>query len=137
MYRTQISFVILTLVFCSLGCGGNKQSLSGTVTFSDGSGPLTTGIVCFEGEDGKTGRGIIDSSGKYIVGFDSHKDGIPKGNYKVTLTNTAQEEGTDKDGMPIMREVIDRKYSSRGTSGLEFTADGSKKVFDISVDKIK
>jgi hypothetical protein len=133
-------FFCVLLFFTALvmtGCGTNNQRVSGKVTFADGT-PLTTGIVCFVAEDGKIGRGEIASDGTYVMGFESEKNGIPKGGtYKVSIINALKEEGTDKTGMPIMKPLIDAKYENAKTSGLTFTADGKTKTFDMTVESPK
>ncbi|MDR1960009.1 MAG: hypothetical protein LBQ54_13350 [Planctomycetaceae bacterium] len=130
------------ILFCAVlgmtaGCGSKNQKVSGKVTFTDGS-PLTTGIVCFVAEDGSTGRGEIALDGTYVMGFESEKNGIPKGGtYQVSIINALKEEGTDKTGMPILKPLINRKYDNVKTSGLTFIADGKSKTFDITVEPAK
>ena len=135
--RIYFLFLSLLLVFV-VGCGGNKQALTGTVTFSDDGSPVTTGMVIME-SDGKMGRGEIDTAGKFVMGFDSNNDGIPKGEtYKVSVINADIETGIDsRSGMPIMTPLIDAKYNNPATSGLTFTSDGSSKTMEIKVDRYK
>ncbi|MDR1493270.1 MAG: hypothetical protein LBT05_11180 [Planctomycetaceae bacterium] len=129
------TLALLLVCVCLSGCGEN-QRLSGKVTFDDGS-PLTVGMVCFENtENGKLGRGEINSDGTYVVGFETDKNGIPKGTYKVFITGAILEKGmNEKTGMPIEEQQIALKYSSTTTSGLTFTADGKTKTFDITVER--
>jgi len=128
------AFVLFLLAFVA-GCGGNKQPLTGTVTFSDDGSPLKTGVVIME-SNGKMGRGEIDANGKFVMGFESDKDGIPKGEtYKVTIVNALTETGKDKTGFPIMTSLIDAKYGNQNTSGLTFTSDGKAKTLDLKVDR--
>jgi hypothetical protein len=130
-------FALLLVCVCFIGCSEN-QRLSGKVTFDDGS-PLTIGMVCFENaENGKLGRGEINPDGTYVVGFETDKNGIPKGTYKVFISNATQEKGfNEKTGLPIDEQLIASKYSSSSTSGLTFTADGKTKTFDITVERPK
>ncbi|MDR1491744.1 MAG: carboxypeptidase-like regulatory domain-containing protein [Planctomycetaceae bacterium] len=129
-------FALLFVCVCFCGCGNGNQGLSGKVTFEDGS-PLTVGVVCFENtETSKMARGEINSDGTYVVGFESGKNGIPKGTYKVFITGAILEKGmNEKTGTPIEEQQIALKYSSIITSGLTFTADGKMKRFDIIVDR--
>jgi hypothetical protein len=130
------AFVLLFVCVCFIGCSEN-QRLSGKVTFSDDGSPLTTGMVCFENaENGKLGRGEINANGTYVVGFENDKDGIPKGTYKVFISNAIKEKGIDKKtGMPINEQLIAPKYSNANISGLTFTADGKTKTFNITVER--
>ncbi|MDR2757196.1 MAG: carboxypeptidase-like regulatory domain-containing protein [Planctomycetaceae bacterium] len=128
-------FALLFVCVCAIGCG-NNQRLSGKVTFSEDGSPLTVGVVCFENtKTGSLGRGTINTNGTYVVGFESDKNGIPKGTYKVFITNAMQEKGLDqKTGMPITEPLIDPKYSNANTSGVTFNADGKTKTLNITVE---
>ena len=127
--------LLLLIAFVANGCGGNNQKLSGTVTFSDDGSPLKAGVVILDC-DGKNGRGDIGPDGKFQVGFDAEKNGIPKGGtYKVTIVNALEEDGVGRDGMPIMKPLIDKKYSDPSKSGFTFTADGKTKTLDLKVDR--
>jgi len=129
--------LVLFLPTLVVGCGGNKQKLTGTVTFSDDESPVKAGIVILE-NNGKMGRGEIDANGKFVMGFESNKDGIPKGEtYKVTIVNALEQTGTDRSGMPIMTPLIDPKYSEPTTSGFTFTSDGKANTLDLKVDRYK
>lgn len=129
--------MFLLLVLTLNGCGGGKQKLTGTVTFSDDGSPVKAGTVILTSE-GKSGRGDIADDGKFTIGFESEKDGIPKGGtYKVTIVNALEETGTDRSGMPIMTPLIDPKYSDPNKSGFTFTADGKTKALDLKVDRFK
>ena len=126
---------LLLIAFVANGCGGNNQKLTGTVTFTDDGSPLNAGTVIFEC-DGKSGRGEIGPDGKFQVGFNSDKDGIPKGGtYKVTIVNAQKDEGLNKSGMSIMTPLIDKKYSDPNRSGFTFTADGKTTTMDLKVDR--
>ena len=70
------------------------------------------------------------------MGFESDRDGIPKGETdKVTIVNTLTETGRDKSGTPIMTPLIDAKYGSPNTSSITFTSDGKTKTLDLKVDR--
>ena len=130
--KTALSTLLLLLTLM-VGCGDNKQKLTGTVVFSDDGSPLQTGIVILESNN-KIGRGEIGSDGKFVVGFESEKDGIPKGEtYKVTIVNALDETKTDRTG--VSTPLIDNKYSDPNKSGLTFTADGKTNSLDLKVDR--
>ncbi|MDR1480715.1 MAG: carboxypeptidase-like regulatory domain-containing protein [Planctomycetaceae bacterium] len=131
------SIALLLVCVCFCGCGNGNQQLSGKVTFPDGS-PLNVGIVCFENaETNKMARGELNENGVYVVGFESEKNGIPKGTYKVFITGAILEKGiNEKTGLPVTEPQIAAKYSNKSTSGLTFTADGKTKTFDIVVEPL-
>ena len=133
--RAYLGLFLLAFVVL-LGCGAGKTGLSGKVTFSDDQSPVPAGMIVFEGSDGKMGRAEIQSDGTYRAGFDSAKDGLPKGTYKVYLTNVVRTE-KDARGMDAYIPLLDSKYSSTTTSGLTFNADGKTPKFDFSVDRAK
>ncbi|MDR2705317.1 MAG: hypothetical protein LBC02_06030 [Planctomycetaceae bacterium] len=130
------TLVLLFVCVCFIGCSKN-QGLSGNVTFSDDGSPLTVGMVCFENaENGKLGRGEINTNGTYVAGFESDKNGIPKGTYKVFISNAMKEKGLDeKTGMPINEQLIAPKYSNANSSDLTFIADGKTRTFNITVER--
>ena len=137
MKHTIISVIMLLLLLVANGCGSGNQQLTGTVTYSDDGSPVKAGMVVLTSE-GKSGRGDIGPDGKFTIGFESEKNGIPKGKtYTVTIVNAQEETGLDKSGMPIMTQLIDQKYSNAATSGFTFTSDGSTKALDLKVDRFK
>ena len=124
---------LLLSIVLVCGCGGNNQKLSGTVTFSDDGSPLRAGIVIMESNN-RMGRGPI-KDGRFVMGFESVKDGIPKGEtYKVTIINAEIEE-EHPSGKKIVTRFIDPKYGNPNTSGWTFTADGKTKTMDLKVDR--
>lgn len=125
-------YCALFLVLCVLivGCG-NKQPLSGRVTYSDGS-PLETGTVCFE-QGSFLARGDIKEDGKYTVGSETADDGIPPGTYNVYIIR-AEKFPEGRLGLPT--PLIDKKYNNAATSGLTFTVDGKSREFNITVEPI-
>jgi hypothetical protein len=77
----------------------------------------------------------VINDGKFVMGFDSVKDGIPKGEtYKVTIINAEIEEAAPS-GRTVVTRFIDPKYGNANTSGWTFTADGKTKTLDLKVDR--
>jgi len=131
-------FIIAVLSFsiALTGCGDGKVGLKGKVTFSDYGSPLTTGMVYFD--NGKElARGRINADGTYVVGSLSKKDGLAPGHYKIYV----QAIGPDPSGTigvhGLKRQVplIDSKFTSVETSGLECHVERSTKSYDIVVDR--
>lgn len=122
-----VSVVFITL---SIGCGNPK--ISGKVVFSDDKTPLTHGEVIFYG-DKNIARGKIQSDGRYVMGSEKIKDGLPKGEYRIAIKGTQINTNFGK-GLPIFKSVIDAKYSNADTSGLTLNVTQSQS-FDIEVDR--
>ena len=119
------------------GCGGGKTSVSGMVTYTDDGSPVTAGTVVFD--DGvKQARGKIKPDGKYVMGFDKETNGVPSGEYGVTVMDAFElvpvPEGVYVYPIPV-KELIEEKYKNKNTSGLTITVGKSKQVYDIKVDR--
>ena len=130
-----ICVLILTL---SAGCGKNC-SVSGRVTFPDGT-PLTVGEVAFE-TDTFYGKGRIDSNGYFKMGSSNPGDGVPRGNYRVSVQDVygpteVFKSGPDRPPTLVYPKEwpIDKKFTSPGTSGLTCEVKGRTK-YDITVEK--
>ena len=134
MTKQLLLSLVLVSVVLVLGCS-NKQSLSGTVTFSDDGSPVPTGMVLFH-TPSHTARGAIMSGGTYTVGTDAMADGISKGTYHVTVhADEATTIETPTTITIVHRPLIHSRYGNPSTSGLTFTADGKTRTFDIVVDR--
>ncbi|GHT12799.1 hypothetical protein FACS1894170_08050 [Planctomycetales bacterium] len=111
--------------------------MGGRVTYSDTGEPIEFGTVSFASQT-KQSRGEIKEGGKYVVGTFGTKDGLPRGEYSVTVYAAKDELERDANGQITKRsiiELIDRKYQRPETSGLTVVVDGKTKSFDISVDR--
>jgi hypothetical protein len=130
---------IIPFLFCIVtifGCGTNVK-VSGTVTFSDDGSPVSVGEVLFD--DGvRVARGVIQEDGKFVMGFEHNKNGVPHGTYQVSIVRTVKLlPNPDDIYPPPCEELIDEKYSDKNTSGLSIVVDGSTTTFDIKVDRAK
>lgn len=133
--KKRVSFIgFLGILLLTFGCSGNKVGLSGKVTFSDDDSPLTVGTVYFT-TDTYEARGNIGEDGTYHVSSVKDKDGIPPGEYKVYIQGAEKNVGSTPGGYEQMEPLIDKKYTSKGTSGLTVTIDKSTKTYDIKVDR--
>lgn len=131
--KIVLSCVLLVGSVC-LGCGNNVP-LKGKVTFADDGSPVTTGEVLFD--DGqKIARGPIQSDGSYVAGLEKAKSGLPPGNYRVSIVNTATLiPSPDPYIAPTYKPVIHNKYMSPENSGLTLVVDKTTKQYDIQVDR--
>ena len=138
---------ILLLAFC--GCGKNSQ-LKGKVTFTDGQ-PAPRGMVIFSTSTPPfQARGEIKPDGTYTVSSVGKNDGLPKGEYSVSVTGVVKF-GTDakaptvstgsmtpgsntRVAMAAPVTLCDDKYSLPETSGLKCTVPAPGNRFDIKLE---
>ena len=131
----SIFFLALSLSLLALvGCGPNV-SLKGKATFSDDGSPLTTGTVCFE-TDSFLARGDLRPDGTFTTGSLTQNDGLPVGKYRVYISGAQKVIGKDEQtGMEIYEPLIDPKFASGSTSGIEIEVTPSTKFLDVVVDR--
>ena len=141
MKKRAILLVACCLVaaFVAAGCG--KAKVKGKVYFSDGTTPLTIGVVNFT--DGKVlCKGEINSeTGEFQMRTEKPGDGVPPGTYKVYITETinfgAGREAKTGDAayqiIGVSTNLISPKYSNPDESGLTVTVKGSM-TYDITLD---
>ena len=98
---------------------------------------MTCGAVFFETPT-FVAQGDIQSDGKYVVGSTGLKDGLPKGDYRVSIRGADEITfipGAGGTQVERRKALVDSKYQSPDSSGLTFTVDGKTKKFDIQVDR--
>ena len=128
--------LLFAVAVVATGCG--KPKVTGKVTFADGS-PLTQGTVNFT-DDKILCKGSIKEDGSFEMRTLKPGDGVPKGSYKVYLTETMRFgeaiETTMLDATAKMHETVNDvppKYSNPDQSGLTIEVKGSMK-YDITID---
>ena len=134
--KLQCCVIIMFLIALAMGCGGFNCTVTGKVTFPDGS-PLTEGEVIFESPT-LMARGTIKKDGSYAMESGELK-GVPKGTYQVALGGFQFEqitfsgvEGAAPKITPL--EIpVDRKFLSTAKSGLACEVNGRTK-YDITVE---
>ena len=140
-YLSILSLIAFFALFV-VGCG--DPSVSGKVLLADGT-PVTAGKVYFE-SGSFAATGTIQKDGSYRMGTTKEGNGVPTGKYKVAIMGAVLNEFPDSDkeqkgglGMITIRKpivfinLVDQKYTSVATSGLEIEVKGSMK-HDIVVD---
>ncbi|MDR2440246.1 MAG: hypothetical protein LBE12_12880 [Planctomycetaceae bacterium] len=102
-----ISILLLLFLVLFNGCYSGNVKVHGTVSFPDGQ-PLTKGTVVFQSEK-HVAKGILDNSGKFVLGSVRIADGIPLGTYKVFITFASVP---DKNFIPPPSEPDAMNYIS-------------------------
>ena len=135
--RFCLHSIVVVVALVALGCGdANRVNVRGKVTFSDDGSPLTRGIVCVD-NDKVMARGTLQPDGSYAIGVEKDGRGIPPGSYKVSILFAQEEIPGGEPYSPRYNKLIDDKYASRHTSGIELVVDPSTTRFDITVDRPK
>ena len=135
--RFHLHSIVVVVALVALGCGDpNRVNVRGKVTFSDDRSPLTRGIVCLD-NDKIMARGTVQPDGSYAIGVEKDGRGSPPGSYKVSILFAQEEIPGGAPYSPRYNKLIDDKYASRHTSGIELVVDPSTTRFDITVDRPK
>jgi hypothetical protein len=147
--RSALFFSLVVCCFaliCLPGCGKKKAVVKGKISFM--KQPLTAGTIAFVDAGGRSGSGIIKSTGEYVV------NDAPVGDVTVTVTTPPAPRGPagmmkpppgtsmPKEMLPpgyeeskAVRPVpVPEKYGKVETSTLKYTVQpGSQdKDFDLT-----
>jgi len=130
----MIRCVALTLLATVLaGCSGQGTNpVHGTVKFPDGT-PLKGGAIYFSNPEQRiSARGDIAEDGTFTIGTHEPGDGAPAGKYKVYVKPAGPKDSSMKREI-----VIDPKFESDATSGLEVTINAGPNEVPIEVQRPK
>ena len=133
MQGFRITCLLTLMCFLTTGCGGGgpaTHKVTGKVTVKGGE-TVTQGIVQFSSGE-FSGNGPINSDGTYVMSSAGDEDGVPAGKYKVVIIGTASGGGYNPDGPPEPEKpIINSKYESTETSGLEVEVPGGNYDFEL------
>jgi len=125
-----LAVVVATMLFS--GCNASYNSVTGTVKFKDGT-PLTTGRVTMTNAESES-FGEIQEDGTYTMTTLTPGDGVPSGEYKVSIFAEGEAAADADAGAYGGASLVAAKYNSAETSGLTIKVDGSQ-TYDIEVEK--
>ena len=136
LWRPRPVALTATLLLLTLsGCGGVlDSSVSGTVTL-DGK-PLRmeagTGTVSFHPEGGgPAAQARIGADGRFVLKTGSG-EGLPSGDYVVTVVATGAGPKTPRNGVPMPGPLLTpTRYGTRKQSDLRFTVNPGANEIDI------
>ena len=135
--RTLLSALLAMTLIVMTGCSG-KYKVAGKVIFDDDDSPVTSGVISFYGNN-VIGSGRIQPDGSYSVGVKTETDGIPKGEYTVTIMamgsetiKSAPAQGFDANvDVYSFVPLIDAKYGMPSRSGLTATVPSEDYTFHV------
>lgn len=126
--RAMLPLAVLATLVVFQGCGGPRcERVQGTVKYL-GRGVADVNVV-FYGSNGIIGRAVTDSEGNFNqVTWKRPGDGLPAGEYKVTITPKSTVSETEDYSAPPP-PPFPKKYLSLGSSDLRVTvAPGSNNI---------
>lgn len=115
------------------GCG-RTGTVSGTVTVGGKAAP--GGAVAFHPVgSGPTATGRIDKDGRYVVVVGAG-DGLPPGEYKVTVVAHGDPPQTDptKGAPPAPKPLSAPQFRDAATTPLKKTVTAGANTIDLAVD---
>lgn len=131
--KTIASSCAVGLVFLAVGCSGRGlHSVRGKVVFAEDGSPLNGGWVFFEKtEGGDSPDSPIASDGSFELRTAQPGDGAAAGTYRVMI-KPPEQSGPEGQRRPL---IIDPKFTSFDTSGIELVVEAKKNFFEIKVKK--
>jgi len=138
-------WICCILLVIALGCSNNVP-LRGTVLFSDNGEPVPRGLIMFESSNFMA-RGEIQSDGTFVVGSLRARDGMPPGDYRISIVGaiesyevaptgrTTTPPGVAQAAPMNVIPLIDPRYERASTSGLTVTVDRSTREHSVIVDR--
>lgn len=82
--------IAVAAIAATVGCGGDRASVTGRVTL-DGKPPVNATLY-FQPERGPLAQAAIDGDGAYELGVPGAGRGVAPGQYRVYLAATASED---------------------------------------------
>jgi hypothetical protein len=128
-----------TFIWICLACFGCSKYVScdGVVTFSDGT-PLDTGKIIFVDEKFQYDS-QLKKGGNFSIGGMKDGEGLPPGKYNVYFSGVNEYVYDELQPTVLDRKasrlLIDRKFESETTSGLNYEVKKDLQPLKIIVEK--
>ena len=119
--HARIALAVMLLPLAVAGCLGepSRYAATGAVTIDGAPAPLV--VVRFHAPSPDStagGSGYTDTAGKFTIGQDGKNTGLPRGEYKVTFSQTlvngkptlAGSGGKKEEKVPTEREAVADDY---------------------------
>ncbi len=158
MNTAQKFCLVVFVILLSAGCGEKMVTVKGTVSVN--GKPVTNGKIVFHPVNGeRSGSGPIKSDGTYVISYLKVGDGLPPGEYKVSIVSDKNEgakaleeepktDSPEEDGfMPVQEtsrglkydptnvHIIPKEYNRHETTPLKETIydKDSERVIDFDI----
>jgi hypothetical protein len=128
------ALAVLLILITAAGCGNGRYTVTGKVTYPDGS-PLTEGIVIGqmgEGLESVTVQGSVKPDGTFSWGTDVPGDGARPGLYRVAVVPRTLGDAELSQGM---KPAVAGKYRNPNTSKISFEVKPGPNVLNITVTR--
>jgi hypothetical protein len=135
MHRPRF-ILIVGLLALACGCNSGRQTVTGKVTYEDGT-PVTAGTVVAEATiDGKIVgiQGNIESDGTFRMGGASPGDGALPGTYGVLIQAPSLSDFEKAQGK---KPALGGKYASFDSSGITLEVKPGTNELPIKVERPK
>lgn len=134
--RGLAASTLLAIALATTGCGNGLAKLEGEVSV-DGQPLRATGdvrgAVMFQPVTaGPSSAGTIDEDGHYVA-YTGAQEGLPPGEYLVTLRAVKVIPPKDEYSMPGARRITPSRYANAQESGLTVTVDPGSNEWDIDI----
>jgi hypothetical protein len=135
VYRQSLfaAGLVALLGMSIVGCGDSGATVTGKVIYEKDSSPMTQGTVIFVSDNGHFAKGGVQADGSFKLKTGSSNAGIEPGKYSASITSpdtsAARENGI------IVPPIVDARFLSPQTSGLQFDVKPGKNDFTIKVSK--
>jgi hypothetical protein len=125
--------LIILLCLSIVGCGDSGATVTGKVIYEKDNSPMSQGTVIFVADNGHFAKGGVQGDGSFRLKTGSSNVGIEPGKYNVSITppdtSAARENGI------IVPPIVDARFLSPQTSGLQYDVKPGKNDFTIKVSK--
>jgi hypothetical protein len=106
--RSLLKFALVTVLFSGAGCGKSIQPAGGKVLV-DGV-PVKDGAVTFYPvEPGRAASASVMEDGSFTLSFDSPNDGLPPGDYKVTIVADVWKDTVSPEQKKALEAVLKKQ----------------------------